>query len=68
MDKLKPCPFCGGKASIEICGDMSWVQCEHCGAKQDEHCGNNNVIINNWNTRINQQPAASNGERPTGDR
>ena len=42
MDKLKPCPFCGGKAKMEqtCCGAESsssvrlsfWIGCAKCGA------------------------------------
>ena len=39
--KLKPCPFCGGKAKLDGCGDdglsyhvaESWVECEECEAQ-----------------------------------
>ena len=31
-DKLKPCPFCGGKASLNDNSSCSYVCCEKCGA------------------------------------
>lgn len=32
-NKLKPCPFCGGKAHIMKMGYPHWIYCEKCGAK-----------------------------------
>jgi len=32
-EKLKPCPFCGGKAHIMKMGYPHWIYCEKCGAK-----------------------------------
>lgn len=51
-DKLKPCPFCGGKAIIDGCDDTLWITiCKKCNAsigyketKQD--------AIDAWNRRI----------------
>lgn len=33
MAKLKPCPFCGGKAKVMKMGYPHWVYCLKCGAK-----------------------------------
>ncbi len=57
--ELKPCPFCGGKAEIEVDGMFRWVECknEHCGASGKVFsflvdAGNaNNIVANNWNIR-----------------
>lgn len=50
-DKLKPCPFCGGKATIDGCDDTPWsVICEKCNASIDfkeTEC----EAIDAWNTR-----------------
>ncbi len=32
MDELKPCPFCGGKSSLNDNSSSSYVHCEKCGA------------------------------------
>jgi len=58
--KLLPCPFCGGEANIEYCGNPSsymdfYARCtnEKCGCRLsvvDE--GNNSVKA--WNTRVNK--------------
>lgn len=37
--KLKPCPFCGGKADVRTRHDKftrMYAQCGYCGAKSDE--------------------------------
>lgn len=38
--KLKPCPFCGGKAELEHnTGSNSWfIQCGDCTARTEEWC------------------------------
>ena len=51
-DKLKPCPFCGGRAIIDGCDETLWIViCKECNAsigyketKQD--------AIDAWNWRI----------------
>lgn len=55
MNKLKPCPFCGGEAELlaeEDSIDSYWVRCPNseCSAKTFEYsCGDH--AINKWNTR-----------------
>lgn len=52
MDKLKPCPFCGGKAKKEIGeykGDCL-VHCTKCRCSIISHV-NVGIAIKAWNTR-----------------
>ena len=62
MSKLKPCPFCGGKAELRIHrGDYGYTpdiyiaECKWCGAKISEVSGNyvdlKERVIGKWNTR-----------------
>ena len=36
-EKLKPCPFCGGKAALfettPPCRKLFWIECRKCGAE-----------------------------------
>lgn len=63
MDKLKPCPFCGGEAKrnddLQNWGD---IFCSNCGCHMAE--GNIGKAIKTWNTRstIEQGPSVSYGE------
>lgn len=43
--ELKPCPFCGGKASVKAInkkdvGFTIWCECDKCGAKAGWSCPN----------------------------
>lgn len=56
--KLKPCPFCGGKATLVYDGDKTWqVICDDCGSCSDfyyEEWSPDNPpegTIKAWNTR-----------------
>lgn len=61
MSELKPCPFCGGKATLEDYGlnrNFVAVQCLNCGAKtrlfaKDIHLGE--TAFDAWNNRINEE-------------
>lgn len=62
-DRLKPCPFCGGEAEVNVIDydetdlDMDstwWVQCRECGALTDEYSGGDEAeaaAIKAWNKR-----------------
>jgi len=48
MEKLKPCPFCGGE-QLQLCADSNnpdknFVRCRHCKAQ---------APLKAWNTRAN---------------
>lgn len=68
MDKLKPCPFCGEKASIKIYsnGFHTWfrVRCDSCGVAQDGIRNNEKQAIEAWNHRYepSEQERWLNGE------
>lgn len=49
--KLKPCPFCGGKAKLMDMGFPHWVYCEDCGAKLHGRTFCENDSIDLWNRR-----------------
>ena len=56
--KLKPCPFCGGRAHIMKMGYPHWIYCEECGAKihggvMGEEEGEAASIVA-WNRRIGE--------------
>ena len=50
--KLKPCPFCGGKAIIDGCDDTLWIViCKKCDASigyKETEC----EAIDAWNSRV----------------
>jgi len=53
IDKLLPCPFCGGEAKIMGDQDVEnyfTVGCENCSIELDED-GNTEQAIKAWNTR-----------------
>jgi Lar family restriction alleviation protein len=51
MNKLKPCPFCGGK---DIRFFKSWLRCEKCGCETDFY-STVAEAIEAWNTRVEVQ-------------
>ena len=59
MSELKPCPFCGGKAEIQVDGLYRWVECQNkkCNGTSKifmfiNDAGNaNDIVAENWNTR-----------------
>lgn len=50
---LKPCPFCGGRASFALlCGTHShWVVCVECKVAGANY-GTEREAITHWNTRV----------------
>lgn len=51
MEKLKPCPFCGGEAKIMKMGYPHWVYCCECGAKVHGRTNDEKDSIKAWNRR-----------------
>ena len=56
MDKLKPCPFCGGEARLwhpkEYGITLGSVKCNSCGASTESFTDDDSAI-EAWNTRSN---------------
>ncbi|WP_276934259.1 Lar family restriction alleviation protein [Dielma fastidiosa] len=56
--KLKHCPFCGGKAEIVKNYDhnmdaVCWVECTECSCRTEEdYIENEKEIVNTWNKRV----------------
>jgi Lar family restriction alleviation protein len=55
--KVKPCPFCGGHATVEETAaadiGIAWVGCDRCGARTRKHFGQDKAdrAITAWNRR-----------------
>ena len=49
-ERLKPCPFCGGRARVLEWGHASRVECEHCLARIQEPWQKGEAV-KLWNTR-----------------
>lgn len=51
MIELKPCPFCGGEADIDVFGpDILFIFCKECGAESDAFPTAGEALVA-WNTR-----------------
>lgn len=54
--KLKPCPFCGGKARLIFSRyEVSFIQCEKCNARVDWYDAKlyeSKIDIEAWNRRV----------------
>ena len=55
MDKLKPCPFCGGEAELyeDDCSSKFYVCCEACGCSTALHW-REEYVIEVWNRRVEE--------------
>lgn len=57
MDKLKPCPFCGGEAELIHDELFSFVKCKMCSAEarivkvSARYCADE-IAVEAWNRRI----------------
>ena len=54
LEELKECPFCGGKAVLDDCGDRHsyFVRCKKCGVNQDHLYFSKAAAIKAWNRRV----------------
>ena len=55
--ELKPCPFCGGEASLYVDGlNGSFVMCRKCHASTDDYSGKagDELAIKAWNARAHE--------------
>lgn len=52
MSDLKPCPFCGGEAKLDIFADMYVVHCKNygCQCQTTAHCRKEDAV-EAWNRR-----------------
>lgn len=55
MEKLKPCPFCGGEAKVMDRGFPHWVYCTKCYAKVHGGTRDEKDSIEAWNRRTNDE-------------
>ena len=55
MEKLKPCPFCGGEARVMDMGYPHWVYCTKCGAKVHGRTNDEKDSIEAWNRRAERR-------------
>ena len=55
-DKLKPCPFCGGKAFVKEhkfhgCSNTYGVKCSECHTQTLQFFDTEEIAVKRWNTR-----------------
>ena len=50
MNKLKPCPFCGGEPELKKTGAWRWIECK-CGVNTEWELDKKKVI-DIWNRRV----------------
>lgn len=55
MNKLKSCPFCGGKAGIQYILGKECVTCKDCNAKMVSDYTPIEILIDMWNRRNNEE-------------
>lgn len=54
--ELKPCPFCGGEAIIDDCGDHRYfVRCTKCSINQDKLFAQKCDAARVWNRRMSDE-------------
>ena len=60
MEKLKPCPFCGGEAVLEDLGQYEaprryFVRCSKCEIAQENLWATKQTAIKRWNRMVNDE-------------
>ena len=51
--QLKPCPFCGGAASVEHGCEEAWIDCDECGVSGPMRDTESQAVAE-WNRRIKE--------------
>lgn len=60
-EKLKPCPFCGGEASMHANYEFRWVECDSCELETNTS-DSVEAAVKRWNTR-HAEPSNDRRER-----
>ena len=56
MEELKPCPFCGGEATLDHYeSDGYLAYCILCHAMIEHWCADKQEAINKWNKRVGDE-------------
>ena len=58
--RLKPCPFCGGKARVMQMGYPHWIYCKECGAQVHAGTTDEKDSERAWNKRAKPEPTTKN--------
>lgn len=65
-EELKPCPFCGGPATHEPCGDIGCAE-DGCGVVAMVYCfGDHENTVERWNKRPIEDGLRAENERLRG--
>jgi len=67
MEKLKPCPFCGGEATIQGSekGKCCWAMCGGCLSARGGNCATEEEAVEAWNKRYPTPKRKGNYEEKT---
>lgn len=59
MEKLKPCPFCGGEAKVQRFPRNYSVYCTECGARTMSFKPTEEEAVEDWNRRVSDDERRS---------